>query len=238
MSVTIKDVSNHAGVSIKTVSRVINNEENVAEATKSKVLASVEKLGFKPNKSAQSLRSKRSYMIALLYDNPNKSYLADIQNGILQVCKKTGYNLVLQECDYEDKNLSNSIINFVEDFKIDGVPGTGSQILMNFNNLEGQSKKLVFKKKKNESFGKPFKISNVEQKNKKRNLLTIETADSPGLLVKIAKTLHENGTSIYSARINTLGDRVEDTFEIEDMTLSSVSSKKIKKISDSLKETM
>ena len=97
---------------------------------------------------------------------------------------------------------------------------------------------MKFKKKKNGSFGKPFKISNVEQKDKKRNLLTIETADSPGLLVKIAKTLHENGTSIYSARINTLGDRVEDTFEIEDMTLSSVSSKKIKKISDSLKETM
>lgn len=138
MSVTIKDVSNHAGVSIKTVSRVINNEENVAEATKTKVLASVEKLGFKPNKSAQSLRSKRSYMIALLYDNPNKSYLADIQNGILQICKKSGYNLVLQECDYQDKNLSSSIINFVEDFKIDGLIVTPPLSDMdNFlNNLE------------------------------------------------------------------------------------------------------
>ena len=138
MSVTIKDVSNHAGVSIKTVSRVINNEENVAEATKSKVLASVEKLGFKPNKSAQSLRSKRSYMIALLYDNPNKSYLADIQNGILQVCKKSGYNLVLQECDYQDKDLSNSIINFVEDFKIDGLIVTPPLSDMDdfLNNLE------------------------------------------------------------------------------------------------------
>ena len=46
MSVTIKDVSKHASVSIKTVSRVINNEKNVAEATKSKVLASIKKLGF------------------------------------------------------------------------------------------------------------------------------------------------------------------------------------------------
>ncbi len=138
MSVTIKDVSNHAGVSIKTVSRVINNEENVAEATKSKVLASVEKLGFKPNKSAQSLRSKRSYMIALLYDNPNKSYLADIQNGILQVCKKSGYNLVLQECDYEDKELSSSIIDFVKDFKIDGLIVTPPLSDMDdfLNNLE------------------------------------------------------------------------------------------------------
>ena len=56
MSVTIKDVSKDAGVSIKTVSRVINNEENVSESTKEKVLRSVTKLGFKPNKSAQSLR--------------------------------------------------------------------------------------------------------------------------------------------------------------------------------------
>ena len=53
MAVTIKDVSKDAAVSIKTVSRVINNEANVAEATKKKVLASVKKLGFKPNKNAQ-----------------------------------------------------------------------------------------------------------------------------------------------------------------------------------------
>ena len=81
-------------------------------------------------------------------------------------------------------------------------------------------------------------ITNIEETAKKRNLLTIETSDSPGLLIKIAKVLHENGTSIYSARINTLGDRVEDTFEIEDMTLSSVSKNKIEKISVSLKETL
>ena len=56
------------------------------------------------------------------------------------------------------------------------------------------------------------------------------------MLEKIAKVLNENGTSIYSARINTLGDRVEDTFEIEDMTLSSVSKEKIQKITKALTE--
>ena len=86
MSVTIKDVSKDAGVSIKTVSRVINNEENVSESTKEKVLKSVTKLGFKPNKSAQSLRSKRSYMIALLYDNPN--------NLILPMSREVSYKHV------------------------------------------------------------------------------------------------------------------------------------------------
>ena len=121
MSVTIKDVSKDANVSIKTVSRVINNEVNVSEDTKDRVLQSILKLGFKPNKNAQSLRSKRSYMIALLYDNPNKHYLADIQSGILQVCKETGYNLVLQECNYQNKNLGTEIIEFIRDFQIDGL---------------------------------------------------------------------------------------------------------------------
>jgi len=121
MSVTIKDVSKDAKVSIKTVSRVINNEANVSIDTKQKVLQSISKLGFKPNKSAQSLRSKRSHMIALLYDNPNKHYLADIQSGILKVCKETGYNLVLQECDYKNKSLGFEIIEFIRDFQIDGL---------------------------------------------------------------------------------------------------------------------
>ena len=121
MAVTIKDVSKDASVSIKTVSRVINNEANVAEVTKNKVLASVKKLGFKPNKSAQSLRSKKSYMLALLYDNPNKSYLADVQSGIFNACKNTGYNLVIQECNYKPSKLINDIIQFVKDFKIDGL---------------------------------------------------------------------------------------------------------------------
>ena len=121
MAITIKDVSKDALVSIKTVSRVINNEANVAEATKKKVLASVKKLGFRPNKNAQSLRSNKSYMLALLYDNPNKSYLADVQSGIFNACKNTGYNLVIQECNYKSSRLTNDIIQFVEDFKIDGL---------------------------------------------------------------------------------------------------------------------
>ena len=121
MAVTIKDVSKDAKVSIKTVSRVINNEANVAEETKKRVLLSVNKLGFRPNKSAQSLRSKRSFIIALLYDNPNKSYLADIQSGIFKACKSTGYNLVVQECDYKSPELNATILEFVEDLKIDGL---------------------------------------------------------------------------------------------------------------------
>ena len=57
----------------------------------------------------------------MLYDNPNKSYLADIQSGIFKACKLTGYNLVVQECDYKSPDLNNTILEFVEDLKIDGL---------------------------------------------------------------------------------------------------------------------
>ena len=54
-------------------------------------------------------------------NNPNKSYLADIQSGIFEACKLTGYNLVVQECDYKSPDLNNTILEFVEDLKIDGL---------------------------------------------------------------------------------------------------------------------
>ena len=141
--------------------------------------------------------------------------------------KTIAANTFITKFSYHDRVLSKSEVTDLQ-----------LKIHNNFNNFLALKKNILKKKKNVETFNKKINITNVEETAKKRNLLTIETSDSPGLLIKIAKVLHENGTSIYSARINTLGDRVEDTFEIEDMTLSSVSSDKIQKISASLKETI
>tara|TARA_B100000767_G_scaffold66230_1_gene62625 strand:- start:1213 stop:3723 length:2511 start_codon:yes stop_codon:yes gene_type:complete len=111
-----------------------------------------------------------------------------------------------------------------------------SRIKENFSNFSSSKKQPSKKLRTSKGFKKTIHITNIEDKNKKRNLLTVETSDSPGLLAKIARVLHENGTSIYSARINTLGDRVEDTFEIEDITISTVSNTKINKISKALEK--
>jgi LacI family transcriptional regulator len=118
---TIKDVAFDAGVSIKTVSRVINNEPAVAKATKTLVLKSIKKLQFKPNKDAQGLRSKKSFLIGLLYDNPNKYYLSDVQSGSLKACSETNYNLVLQECKNNSANLITKAINFINLANLNGV---------------------------------------------------------------------------------------------------------------------
>ena len=75
-------------------------------------------------------------------------------------------------------------------------------------------------------------------KDKNRNFITIETVDSSGLLANIAKVFFDNNTSIYSARINTLGERVEDTFEVENFNKKLVPSYKVKKIISELRKVV
>ena len=91
----IEDVAAVAGVSIKTVSRVLNHEPNVREQTRERVLAAVARLGYKPNPSARSLAGQRSYALALVYNNPSRNYLMEIQSGMLDACHVQHYNLIL-----------------------------------------------------------------------------------------------------------------------------------------------
>ena len=95
-----------------------------------------------------------------------------------------------------------------------------------FNKIKDVQKKSIKKNK----FEKVINISNSINKDKGRNLITIETSDSQGLLANIAKVFFDNNVSIFSARINTLGDRVEDTFEIENHNKTLLGSNKIEKI--------
>ena len=68
---TIKHVAELAGVSLKTVSRVINHEASVHERTREKVQRAIDTLGYRPDPSARSLRSTRARLLSLVYDNPN-----------------------------------------------------------------------------------------------------------------------------------------------------------------------
>ena len=95
MRTRIEDVAAAASVSIKTVSRVLNREPNVREDTRERVLEAVRRLQYTPNPSARSLAAQRSYVVALVYDNPSRNYLMDIQVGMLEACRAHDYNLVL-----------------------------------------------------------------------------------------------------------------------------------------------
>src|SRR6185437_8152915 len=97
--VTIHDVARHAGVSPMTVSRVINAESNVREATRAKVAASIKALRYSPNLAARSLASADAVHIGLLYSNPSAAYLSEFLVGSLEQSSISGCQLDIQKCD-------------------------------------------------------------------------------------------------------------------------------------------
>ncbi len=119
--VTINVVAKEAGVSKKTVSRVLNNEPNVSETTKQKVQAVFERLGYRPSPVARGLARNQSFLIGLVYDNPNKSYVSEIQNGALSVCDKSGYHLLIHPADYESDDLLLNIERLWTESRLDGL---------------------------------------------------------------------------------------------------------------------
>ena len=111
------------------------------------------------------------------------------------------------------------------------------RIIKNFNNYDDFSDSIKNAKKKIK-FQNKLNITNTHNTSKGRNLITIETSDRPGLLSDIARVFYDNNLSIFSARINTLGDKVEDIFELENLNKTLIPNKKMKEIIASLKKVV
>ncbi|MEI7036853.1 LacI family DNA-binding transcriptional regulator [Fulvimonas yonginensis] len=118
---TIKDVAKRAGVSLKTVSRVINREASVREDTREKVERAIEALGYRPNLSARSLRAAHSYAIGLVYDNPNAHYVISMQNGVLSACRERGFGLQIHPCDSSSPGLAEELCALVRRSRLAGL---------------------------------------------------------------------------------------------------------------------
>jgi LacI family transcriptional regulator len=99
---TIADVSAAAKVSPMTVSRVINGNGSVREATRQRVLRAVRKLAYTPNLAASSLAAARDARIALIYTNPSASYLSELLVGALRSAARTTAQLVIDAWDEYD----------------------------------------------------------------------------------------------------------------------------------------
>jgi len=118
---TIYDVAQHAKVSMKTVSRVINQELSVSEHTRQRVNEAIAALGWQPNLSARSLAGGRSYLIGLIYDNPSTSYISELQHGALQVCSGLGRHLLVYHIDSLAPDAAARVDEAVRSSRLDGV---------------------------------------------------------------------------------------------------------------------
>lgn len=121
MKSTIKDVAQLAGVSIKTVSRVINKEATVRADTVEKVSAAIRELKYEPNLAARNLAGTRSYTMGYVYDNPNAYYVIDMQNGILAECRDKGYELIIHPCNASSPTICEELKNMVTKSQLAGL---------------------------------------------------------------------------------------------------------------------
>ena len=111
---TINDVARLAGVSKKTVSRVINRSPLLKKDTREKVEKVIAELGYVPNPQARALALRRNFLIGLLHDNPNAQMVLNFQEGVLDVLKDTDFALVVRPVDRGSPELLSDVRDFLE----------------------------------------------------------------------------------------------------------------------------
>lgn len=125
--VTINDVAEKAGVSAKTVSRVLNEEPFVKDSTRESVLKAIGELGYRPNSLARSLRMQETKTIGLVVPNSANPFYADVAKGVEKVSFDEGYNIIL--CN-SDRNINKEIMyaDLLAQKQTDGILFVGAWI--------------------------------------------------------------------------------------------------------------
>ena len=118
---TINDIARLAGVSKKTVSRVINDSPFVKDATRTRVKAVIKEHGFAPDPQARGLAFRRSFLVGMIYDNPSPQYVVTMEQGILDALQGSSFALIIRPCDRSSPDFLEDMRSFVERQKLFGV---------------------------------------------------------------------------------------------------------------------
>ncbi|MFE4951825.1 LacI family DNA-binding transcriptional regulator [Leifsonia sp. NPDC056665] len=97
MAVTLHDVAQLAGVSIKTVSNVVNDHPYVRDETRRRVNDAIAALGYTPNLSARSLRSGRTNVIALMIPDLRNAYFAELADAVMRAAAEHGLSVLIEQ---------------------------------------------------------------------------------------------------------------------------------------------
>jgi LacI family transcriptional regulator len=126
--ISIREVAAHAGVSVATVSNVLNRPDIVAQATRERVHAAIEALGFVRNESARQLRAGRSRMIGLVVLDVANPFFTDVARGVEDEAIKAGLSVIL--CNSDDQHEKETrYLDLLEEHRVQGIlitPVTGA----------------------------------------------------------------------------------------------------------------
>ncbi|WP_374017744.1 substrate-binding domain-containing protein [Paenibacillus thiaminolyticus] len=127
MTVTIYDVAREAGVSMATVSRVVNNNPNVKPQTRKKVYEAIERLGYRPNAVARGLASKKTTTVGVVIPDISNSIFAEVARGIEDIANMYHYNIILCNAD-KKKEKEIRVINTLLEKQVDGLVFMGGVV--------------------------------------------------------------------------------------------------------------
>lgn len=119
-SLTIKDVAQCAGVSVATVSAVINKSRFVSDELVGKVLKAIDKLNYYPNRIAQGLKTQKSLTVAYIIPDINNPIFAGVARGVQDTMEKAFYDVSLYNTDFSDKKLFGHLTTIIEN-RVSGV---------------------------------------------------------------------------------------------------------------------
>lgn len=133
---TIKDVASIAGVTVTTVSRVLNNRGYISEATRKNVYDAMEELNYQPNEIARSLFRRKSNIIGLIIPNVSYPFFAELANYVEYYAHKVGYKILL--CNsYQDRLKEKDYIEMLKRHQVDGIiMGSHTLEILDYLNLE------------------------------------------------------------------------------------------------------
>ncbi|MEM7532795.1 MAG: LacI family DNA-binding transcriptional regulator [Chloroflexota bacterium] len=95
--ITIDDVAKAAGVSRQTVSRAMNDKNEISPATKARVMETVAQLGYTPNRLAQGMVTRSTRTIGLIIGDITNLFFAEVARGVQDLSQENGYNVVVYE---------------------------------------------------------------------------------------------------------------------------------------------
>ena len=126
MKVTIKQIANKAGVSIATVSKIVNKkDERISQATRDRVLSIIEQEGYVPNTVARSMVTKRTKSIGLIIPDISNPFFPDMARGVEDYANEHGYSLILCNSD-NDINKEEKYLGLLQEKMVDGIIITAS----------------------------------------------------------------------------------------------------------------
>ena len=117
---TMKRIAGELGVSITTVSKVLNNREDIGHATRARVLAKVAELGYQPNAVARSLTLRRTHTLGVVIPDLMHSFFVEIVAGLETIASARGYGLLLCSSN-EDPAKERAEIDMLRQRQVDGI---------------------------------------------------------------------------------------------------------------------